>query len=112
MNRSLPYLRGYRVNDIVLFNHKEKVWISRIVALETDTIQIDEDKLILNGVALQDASIRRNWSDWKQGNYAISKQLQIPLGHVYVLSDNLSAQHDDSRVFGFISKGSILGLVW
>jgi len=27
-------------------------------------------------------------------------------------SNNLAAQHDDSRIFGPISKDSIIGLVW
>jgi signal peptidase I len=109
VNRTLPYLRGYQIGDIILFKHEEKIWISRIVALENDTIQITEGNIIVNGAALQDTSIQRNWSNWKQGNYAIDKSLQIPADHVFVLSDNLAAQHDDSRVFGPVLKKSILG---
>ncbi len=36
----------------------------------------------------------------------------VPKDNVFVLSDNLSAQHDDSRVFGPISKSVISGWVW
>lgn len=112
LNRALPFLRGYKINDIVLFEHERKVWISRIVALENDTIQINESNLTLNGVTRQDASIQRNWTNWKNGDYAIEKPLQVPPGHVYVLSDTLSAEHDDSRVFGPVSKKIILSIVW
>ena len=112
LNRVLPYLRQYKIGDIILFNNEGKVWVSRIVALETNTIQITEGGIVVNDVPLQDAEIHRSWFNCKYGTYAIDKPLQIPLDHVFVLSDNLSAQHDDSRVFGPISKKSILGLVW
>ena len=112
LNRVTPYLRDYKLNDIVLFKHEGKVWISRIVALEKDTIQITEGKLVVNAVYTPDNEIRRNWSNWKFGIHAIDQPLQVPPNHVFVLSDNLSAHHDDSRVFGPVSKESILGLVW
>lgn len=59
-----------------------------------------------------DAGISRNWSGWNHGAYAIDKPFQVPTDHVFVLSDNLSAQHDDSWVFGPVSYTSILGIVW
>lgn len=112
VNRILPYLRQYQIGDIILFKHEGKVWVSRIVALETDAIQITEGAVVVNGATLQDAGIHRNWSDWKQGVYAIDKPFEVPLAHVFVLSDNLVAQHDDSRVFGPVSNESIIGLLW
>jgi len=111
LNRISPYLRQYRIGDIVLFQHEGKVWVSRIAALETNTIQIVDGSIVVDGTTLHDG-IRRNWSNWKYGAYGIDMPLQIPADHVFVLSDNLSAHHDDSRVFGPVSKESILGLVW
>jgi signal peptidase I len=112
LNRISPYLRQYQINDIILFKHDDKVWISRIVALESNMIQISEGSIIVNGAPLQEVGIHRSWSNWKYGTYAVDNSFQVPLGHVFVLSDNLSAHHDDSRVFGPVSKKSILGLVW
>ena len=112
VNQIAPYLRKYQINDVIVFKHEEKSWISRIVALETNTIQIAEGSIIVNGLDLQNLEIHRNWKGWRHGVYAIDKPLQVPLDHVFVLSDNLSAQHDDSRVFGPISKKSIIGLLW
>lgn len=111
LNRLLPYLRQYEIGDVLAFNYDGKVWVSRIVALETDTVQIAEGSIVVNDVALPDAGISRNWSGWNHGAYAIDKPFQVPADHVFVLSDNLSAQHDDSRVFGPISNASILGIV-
>lgn len=112
LNRLFPYLRNYQIGDIIVFKHEGKEWFSRIVALENNTIQITEGRIDLNGIALDDKEIHRNWSGWKLGSYAIDKPFQVPADHVFVLSDNLAAQHDDSRVFGPISNSSIIGLLW
>ena len=112
VNHMSPYLRQYRIGDIIAFNHEGKGWVSRIVALEDDTVQIAEGEVIVNGITCQDGGILRSWSNWKHGTYAIDKPLQVPPAHVFVLSDNLSAQHDDSRIFGPIAKDAIIGVVW
>lgn len=110
-NQLAPYIRDYKTGDIVLFKHEGKVWFSRIVALEDDTIQIREKEILVNGVSRND-SIDRDWNGWNYGTYAINKAIEIPVGYVYVLSDNLAAHHDDSRVFGPIKISSIIGLMW
>ena len=112
VNHISPYLRQYQIGDIIAFKHEGKEWVSRIVALETDTVQITESKVTVNGIAQKSDKIFRNWSNWNYGTHAVDNSFQVPLGHVFVLSDNLSAQHDDSRVFGPISENSIVGLVW
>lgn len=111
LSRGLRYLRQYRIGDIILFKYEDKIWISRIVAVENNTIELIENKIIVNGSVIQD-EIHRNWADWQFGTYAIDESCKVPSNHVYVLSDNLSAHHDDSRVFGPISEKSILGIVW
>lgn len=111
LNRTLPYLRQYKIGDIVVFKHEEKTWVSRVVALENDTVQISEGGIMLNDTKLQD-NVRRNWTDWKYGTYGIDAPIKIPSDHVYVASDNLSAHHDDSRIFGPIPNSSILGILW
>ncbi len=109
LNRISPYLRHYKIGDIVLFKHDEKIWISRIVALENDTIQITDGSVSVNGVS---DKVHRSWAHWEHGTHAINKPLKIPTNHVFVLSDNLAAQHDDSRVFGPVPQNAILGLIW
>lgn len=91
LNKISPYLRQHQIGDIIAFSHEEKDWISRIVALENNTLQIIDGSIVVDGVALDDTGIHRNWSGWKLGTYAIDKPFQVPAGHVFVLSDNLSA---------------------
>lgn len=111
LNKMSRYLDQYQTGDIILFNREGKVWISRIVALQNNAIQISEHTLVLDGEVVQD-NVDRNWSSWCYGTYGIDNQFLVPRDHVYVLSDNLSAHHDDSRVFGAIPKSEILGRLW
>ncbi len=111
VDRFSPHLRKYQKEDIVTFEHEGKMWISRILALGGDTIQITEGSITVNGVALED-SVRRNWNGWNYGMFAIDTTFQVPKDRAFVLSDNLSSQHDDSRVFGPISMNLVSGLVW
>ena len=111
-NQLAPIYRKYKINDIIAFKHEDRVWISRIVALENSTIQIKEKEIIVNDNPVKEATILRNWHNWHYGTYAINKPFKVPSNHVFVLSDNLSAQHDDSRVFGPINKSVIVGLIW
>lgn len=111
LDRITPYIRKFQIGDIILFKHDEKTWISRVVALENTKILINEGNVIVNDVALQNNKIIRHWANWNYGVYAINKPFQVPSNHLFVLSDNLSAQHDDSRVFGPVSNKSILGLI-
>jgi len=111
-NQLAPYLREYKINDIIVFKHEDRVWISRIVALENNSIQIRKNEITVDNITIKNANISRNWKGWDYGTYAINKPFIVPNNHVFVLSDNLSARHDDSRVFGPINKASIVGLIW
>ena len=112
VNRVSPCLRQYQIDDVVIFKHEDKIWISRIVALGGETISLTDGSIVVNGVTHQDGKVQRNWSNWRFGSYGIEAPLQIPQGNFFVLSDNLTAHHDDSRVFGPITRESIIGLVW
>lgn len=110
-NQFAPYLRGYRIDDIITFTHEDRLWISRVVALENDTIEIKENEILVNGASVNNG-VSRNWDRWDYGTYGIKTAFTVPASHVYVLSDNLSAHHDDSRVFGPINTSKIGGLIW
>lgn len=80
-NQLAPYLREYRIDDIITFTHEDRLWISRIVALENDTIEIKENEIIVNGTLLN-TGISRNWEGWGYGTYAINKTFTVPVNHV------------------------------
>lgn len=104
-------LNPYKAGEIMIFQHEDKIWISRIIALENQEIKISDKTILVNDKVYSD-EVERNWQDWRYGQYGVDATAKIPSGHMYVLSDNLSAHHDDSRVFGPISYANILGKVW
>ena len=112
VNKLSPYLRNPKVGDIVVFNHEGKDWISRIIATGKDRVQIKEGSVLVNDVVKEDSNVKRNWSNWNFGTYAIDESLKVPKEHVFVLSDNLDSKHDDSRVFGPVHNSRIVGYVW
>lgn len=99
------------LGDIITFDHENKVWISRVVALENQTIEINGKGIFIDGNLYSD-SVDRDWQGWKLGVYGIENAYKLGARHCYVLSDKLSSGHDDSRVFGPISYASIRGKVW
>ncbi len=111
LNRVSHWINPYQKGDIILFKYENKIWISRIVALENDSIQISKNSIDVNGLNLS-GNVSRNWTNWEYGHYGIHESVTIPKSHVYVLSDNLSAHHDDSRIFGPIAKSDIIGKIW
>ena len=83
LNRIAPYLRQYQTNDIVLLKYEHKIWIARILALENETIQINENSIIINGIPITE-TIQRNWSGWNYGTYALNETLSVPPGYIYM----------------------------
>jgi signal peptidase I len=112
VNKVSKYFIPYEIGDAIVYEHENKSWISRVVALSNDTIKIEDQKIIVNGVPLKNEGIEISWPGWEYGTYAINKEFKVPDGSVFVLSDKLSAQHDDSRVFGPIDKSKIKGKMW
>lgn len=106
LNNVLPYLQ---IGDTVAFKYDNKIWVSRIVALENDIIHITDGSVLVNDAP---DKVSRNWTHWKNGMYGIDEPFQVPVNHVFVLSDNLAARHDDSRTFGPVPKKMILGVIW
>jgi len=109
LNRILPYLRQYKIGDIILFKGNGKVWISRIVALENNTIYITENGVIVNGIAIKNTGIQKIWSSWKNKAYTTNKPFHVQPAHVFVLSDNFD---DYNCICRLIPKESIMGIVW
>lgn len=112
VNKLSPYLRNPKAGDIVVFSHEGKDWISRIIATGKDRVEVKEGSVLVNDAVKESSNVKRNWSNWSFGTYAIDEPFKVPQKHVYVLSDNLDSKHDDSRVFGPIHNSLIVGYVW
>jgi signal peptidase I len=76
--------------------------IKRVIALGGETIQIRDNRVFVDGTALDEPYL-------KQGSYMPDfGPLTVPEGQVFVMGDNRSSS-SDSRVFGPIDENEIVG---
>ncbi len=99
--------------DIIVFRYpldRKKDFVKRLVGLPGDRVQIRDGKLIVNGAEIDAAPFAEHYyynrPDWDYGKEG--QVVQVPEGHYFALGDN-SAQSSDSRNWGFIPKGDVVG---
>jgi signal peptidase I len=93
-----------RRGDIVAFRHDgdaRAVFIKRVVGLPGDRIRIDRGGVYVNGARLDEPYVQH-------GDDRSFAQITVPNASVYVLGDN-RAQSEDSRFFGPVADGSLVG---
>lgn len=105
----LPYyyrdpIRG----EIIVFKYNKDFLIKRIIAVPGDEIDIKENKVYINGELLDEGAYLQD--SVKTYLYAGSKvdfPYVIPENYYFVMGDN-RLNSKDSRVFGAISRSSII----
>lgn len=105
-----------RSGDVIAFNHpidsKERIFVSRVVALPGDSIKIINKKLYLNGVEVsEEFATHKDGKLFTEGDGAIRDQLEelvVPASTYFVMGDNRDFSFD-SRFFGPVKKDFIVG---
>lgn len=108
------FYRNIERGDIVVFeselkdeNGKALNLIKRVVALEGDRVDIKEEKLFINGKAIDEKYVFSSPSGKISENF-LPKNYVVPKGEVYVLGDHREVSRD-SRQLGAIKKDKIVG---
>ncbi|NLE75875.1 MAG: signal peptidase I [Chloroflexi bacterium] len=78
--------------------------IKRVVALPGERVSIQAGRVYIDGNPLQEPYLAQRTNGYLP-------QQVVPEGHVFVLGDNRGASND-SRVFGPVAFGSIVGRAW
>lgn len=91
----------YKRFDIVVFERSPSYLIKRIVGLPGEKIQYIDNKLYIND-AVVEFDFKTNGETEDFGPYV------VPEGSYYVLGDN-RIDSVDSRIFGFVLEGKIIG---
>lgn len=98
--------KEYQKNDIVTYQKDGIRFTGRIVAVETDQVDMDENgKLYINGGAESGEILYPTYPGEK-----LEYPYQIPKGYVYVLGD-YRTQTEDSRELGAIAEDHVEGKV-
>lgn len=105
--------------DIVVFNapdEPEKQYIKRVIGMPGDTVEVQDDVLLVNGEAVPEEYLQPELFDLEgtrsfteDFNLAILTGItEVPEGQYFLLGDNRQ-NSKDSRYFGFVNEESIIG---
>lgn len=124
VNKARWRIRNLNRGDVIVFrapDHSEHTYVKRLIGLPGELVQIDGDNVRVNGQPIElprdelprNESSREKTSPVAQPRDAGNEQGRtraIPPGMCYVLGDNRN-NSNDSRNFGPVALGSILGVV-
>lgn len=110
---SYPFGKPER-GDIIVLNpppsaSADKPYIKRVIGEPGDTIEIQDDRVFINGQQIDEPYI--GGGDWKCRPTQVCGPLTVPEDSVFVLGDN-RGNSEDSRVFGVVPIDNIIGKAW
>jgi signal peptidase I len=112
VNKSIYKTEDPQRGDIVIFIYPKepsKNFIKRIVGLPNEALEIKDGTILINGIPVTQPEVFKKLFYLNRGDYGAEGQVvHIPPGYVYVLGDNSGSSYD-SRYWGFIPRGNILG---
>lgn len=80
----------------------ESVLIKRVIAVGGETIEIRDNRVLIDGIPIDEPYLRPGV------RMADFGPVSVPAGHVFVLGDN-RAQSEDSRRFGPVPESDVIG---
>ncbi len=116
VDKLTPRFDDYSRGDVIIFapppgfaeGGTTTPFIKRVIGLPGDTVSIHEGKVWVNGVAIDEPYV---YEGQPTDPPAGQTTWVIPAGELFVLGDH-RAVSEDSRVFGFIQKSSVIGRAW
>jgi signal peptidase I len=131
--RILPY-RAIQRGDIIVFRYPVEpstYFVKRVIGVPGDRIRLQDKAVYLNGVSLKEqyaihglrdrdpyrdnfpaprsvpSNVERGWRSELQ-HHISDGELVVPAGRYFVMGDNRD-RSSDSRYWGFVPRGNILG---
>jgi signal peptidase I len=112
IDKLTPRFDGYKLGDVVVFEPPTGFaggtpFIKRVIGLPGDTVEIRSDaRVYVNGTALDEPYVFN--SSGAAGTTSEPAAWTVRSGQLFVLGDHRD-KSDDSRVFGPIAQGSVVG---
>ncbi len=111
MNLRLPALRAPKRGDVLVFIYPEdkgKDFIKRLAGLPGETVEIKGGSIYINDKPAQEPVFNQTYY-YNRGDFgAEGQKIVVPKDSYFVLGDN-SVSSKDSRYWGFVPKGNLLG---
>jgi len=107
----LPALRGPERGDVIVFIYpqdRKKDFIKRLIGLPGETVEIKNGSIFINGQPSLESIFGTNFYYNYGGFGREGNKITVPDDSYFVLGDN-SASSKDSRYWGFVPRGDILG---
>lgn len=99
--------KSYSAGDTVVVEYEGEKQVRRVVAVEGDTVDIQEEGLYINGYLQEEPDIRGETKRFTQGpDFPITLE-----GGEYFLLADAREEGVDSRIYGTVSPDKILGKV-
>lgn len=99
--------KNYKARDLLVLDFQGQKQVRRVVAAAGDTVDIDENGLVINGAPQQERDIYQNTQRYAEG---ISLPVTLNEGEVFVLGDARDGA-TDSRIYGSVSTEDTYGKV-
>ncbi len=107
-NKFIYRFKSIERNDVVVISQDEKYMIKRIVGLPGETVEYQNNDVLINGKAYKETFTNSETEDFTIQDLGYDV---IPEDMYLVLGDNRKDSLD-SRTFGLISKNQIIGKAW
>lgn len=107
-NKLIYRFKSIERNDIVVISQDEKYMIKRIVGLPGETVEYQNNDVLINGKAYKETFTNSETEDFTIQDLGYDV---IPEDMYLVLGDNRENSLD-SRTFGLVSKNQIVGKAW
>ncbi len=99
----------FKKGDMIAFYYNDSVLIKRVIALEEDVVNIEDDGTVfVNSVKLEENYVKK----LSYGNCDITFPYQVPKNSVFILGDNREVSIDSrSKSIGCISADRVIGKI-